>query len=219
MIRPRVRRARLLAAGAGLVGILGSTAAGCGGAPAAAPAARPVREVDPAHGLTQEQAQRALLAVTDLPLGFQSQDSADASALGCAGIDGVYLADGVTARAAVSFGHALSPAYVNETITTRPGSADSALASFGRAAHGCASFTGPDGTAYKVSALTLPRYGDGSAAVRVSSGLKESRPVELVAVRLDDTIVAVAAAGGGAEDAELTRTVVDRALAKIRRSR
>lgn len=219
MIGPPGRRARLLAAGAGLVGILGSTAAGCGGAPAAAPAPEPVRQVDPTRGLTQEQAQRALLAVTDLPLGFQAQDSAEASALGCAGIDGVYLADGAAARAAVSFGHALGPAYVNETITTRPGSAGSALASFGRAARDCAAFTGPDGTAYKVSALTQRRYGDGSAAVRVSSGLKEARPVELVVVRLGDTIVAVAAAGGGAEDAELSRTVVDRAIAKIDRSR
>ena len=67
--------------------------------------------------------------------------------------------------------------------------------------------------------MPLPRYGDGSAAVRVSSGLKEARPVELVAVRLGDTIVAVAAAGAGTEDAQLARTVVDRAVAKVGRSR
>lgn len=187
-------------------------------APAAAVTAP---SMDPARGLTPAQAQRALLAVTDLPLGFQAQDgAADASALGCPGVDGVYLTGSAAAKASVSFGHSLTAAFVNETITTRPGgAAAAALAAFGRAARDCASFTGPDGTTYRVTALKLPRFGDGSAAVRVSSELTEARPVELVAVRLGDTIVAVAAAGAGAGDAQLARTVLDRALAKIARSR
>ena len=81
-----------------------------------------------------------------------------------------------------------------------------------------ASFTGPDGTKYAVSALHLPRYGEGSAAVRVSSTLEEARPVELVAVRVGDTLLAIATAGVDEEEAQLTRTVVDRALAKLARS-
>jgi hypothetical protein len=203
-----------------LAGVLAASA-GCGGdAPAAAPAAAaaPTTQVDPARGLTQQQAQRALLAVGDLPLGFQPQDDGEATALGCAGIDGVYLARGAAARAAASFGHSIGPAFVNETITTRPGGAQAALAGFARAARECASFSG-GGVTYKVVALRLPRYGDGSAAVRVTSGLTEGRPVDLVAVRIGDTIVAVAAAGAGQQDVELTRTVVDRALVKIARSR
>lgn len=203
--------------------VLCAAVAGCRGGSAAAPvaAASAAPTVDPARGLTEAQARAALLSVGDLPLGFQAQDGAgDAAALGCAGIDGVYLPGGAAARAAVSFAHSLSPAYVNETITTRPGgAAAAALAAFGRSARDCASFAGPDGTAYRVAAVTVPRWGDGSAAVRVTSGLREARPVELVAVRLGDTVVAVAAAGSGAADAALTRTVVDRALAKIARNR
>ena len=66
--------------------------------------------------------------------------------------------------------------------------------------------------------MPLPRYGDGSAAVRVTSGLREGRQVDLVAVRVGDTVVAVATAGAGDGDADLTRTVVDRALVKLARS-
>jgi hypothetical protein len=159
----------------------------------------------------------ALLTVTDLPLGFTAQDSTgDAAALGCTGIDGVYLTAGTADRAAASFAHTLSPAFVNETITSRPGgAAQAALAAFAAAPRDCARFAGPDGTDYQVTAVPLPRYGDASAAVRVTSALAEGRPVELAAVRVGDTVVAVAAAGAGSGDADLTRTVVARALAKL----
>jgi hypothetical protein len=39
--------------------------------------------------------------------------------------------------------------------------------------------------------------------------------VELAAVRVGDTVIAVAAAGVGSGDADLIRTVVARALAKL----
>ena len=174
----------------------------------------------PAPGLTEAQATAALLAVDDLPLGFQAEDDpSDATALGCAGVDRVYLPAGSTARAAVSFGHSLSAAFVNETISSRPdGGAATALGTFALAARDCASFTGPDGTRYRVTSLQLPRYGDGSAAVRVSSALREARPVDLVAIRVGDTLVAVATAGAGGDENQLTRTVVDRALAKLHRT-
>jgi hypothetical protein len=207
-----VRRAAVVLAAVALVG----TAAACSGGPAAAPAAP--RPGSPAAD--SAPLQQALLTITDLPLGFQAQDAApDATALGCAGVDSVYLSAGTSARAAVSFGHSLSAAFVNETLSSRPGGgAAEALAGFARAARDCASFAGPDGTRYEVSALKLPTYGDGSAAVRVSSALKEARPVELVAVRVGDTLLAIASAGAGAEEAQLTRTVVERALAKLARS-
>jgi hypothetical protein len=190
-------------------------AAGCSGAGAPtsmAAAATATPGTDP--GLTA-----GLLSAADLPLGFQPQDGAGAAvALGCAGIDGVYLPAGAVPHAAASFGHSLTPAFVNETITRQPvRAATAALAEFAAAAKTCARFAGPDGTAYTVTAVTLPRYGDGSAALRVTSGLAEGRPVELAAVRVGDMVVAVAAAGSGGDDAALTRTVVDRALAKLRR--
>jgi hypothetical protein len=182
-------------------------------APAAAPAPGAVA------GLTPAQARQALLTVTDLPLGFQAQDAApDPAALGCPGVDQVYLPAGTAARAAVSFGHSLSAAFVNETISSRPGGgAADTLAAFARADRDCSRFTGPDGTRYEVSPLRLPRYGDGSAAVRVSAALEEARPVDLVAVRVGDTLIAVATAGAGTDEAELARTVVGRALAKLGR--
>jgi hypothetical protein len=191
-------------------------ATGCSGATqtpvAAAAAATPVR-ADPALAA-------GLLTTADLPLGFQPQDGAGgAAALGCAGIDEVYLPAGSSAHATASFAHALSPAFVNETLTRRPGGAAAAsLARFGAAARDCARFTGPDGTAYTVTAVSPLRYGEASAAVRVSSGLAESRDVELAAVRVGDLVVAVAAAGAGDGNAALTRTVLDRALAKLTRA-
>ena len=201
-----------------LAAALAAALAGCSAAatPAEVAATSAVPAVTGPGPLTS-----ARLTVDDLPLGFTSQEgSADAVALGCAGIDGVYLAAGTADRAAVSFAHTLNAAFVNETITSRPGgAAEAALARFGAAATDCAWFTGPDGTAYRVAAVALPRYGDGSAALRVTSGLAEARPVELAAVRLGDTVIAVAAAGTGRGDADLTRTVVARALAKLTRTR
>jgi hypothetical protein len=161
-----------------------------------------------------------LLTAADLPLGFQPQDgAAAAAALGCAGIDGVYLPAGSTAHAAASFAHALSSAFVNETVSLRPGgAAAAALARFGAAARECGRFAGPDGTRYTATAVSLPRYGDGSAAVRLRSGLTEGREVEVAAVRVGDLVVAVAAAGTGDADGALARTVIHRALAKLTRA-
>lgn len=199
-----------------LAAFVAAAAAGCSAGATPAPVAATTAAPAAAGPLTS-----ALLTVEDLPLGFTaSEGTAEAAALGCAGIDGVYLSAGTAERAAVSFAHTLTPAFVNETITTRPGgAAQAALTRFRAAATDCARFAGPDGTAYRVTAVALPRYGDGSAALRVTSGLKEARPVELAAVRLGDTVLAVAAAGAGEGDAALTRTVIARALAKLARSR
>lgn len=187
-------------------------AAGCSGAATPAPVAATAAPAAESAALSA-----ALLAVPDLPLGFQAQQGgAAAAALGCAGIDGVYL-PGSAAHAAVSFAHSLTPAFVNETITQRSAaSAAAAVTAFAGATRSCGHFAGPDGTAYTVTAVSLPRYGDGSAALRVSSALAEGRPVELAAVRVGTMVVAIAAAGSGADDGALTRTVVERALAKLR---
>lgn len=188
--------------------------AGCSGA--ATPA--PVAPATAAPAPDSAALAAALLAVGDLPLGFQAQEGAGTTAaLGCAGIDGVYL-PGSAAHAAVSFAHSLTPAFVNETITTRSASsAAAAVTAFAAAATTCARFTGPGGTEYRVTLVRLARYGDGSAALRVTSALAEGRPVELAAVRVGDMVVAIAAAGSGSGDAALTRTVVERALAKLKR--
>ncbi len=197
------------------VAVVAVGAAGCSGAATPTPVA--AATAGPAADSADLTA--ALLTVGDLPLGFQAQDgTGTAAALGCAGIDGVYLPAGAVAHAATSFGHSLTPAFVNETITRQPArAAVAALAAFAAAVKNCARFAGPDGTVYTVTAVSLPRYGDGSAALRVKSGLAEGRPVELAAVRVGDMVVAVAAAGSGPGDADLTRTVVDRALAKLTR--
>ena len=190
--------------------------AGCSGAGTPVPAAA----ATPAANAGDGKLVAGLLTAGDLPLGFQPQDgAAAAAALGCAGIDGVYLPAGSAAHATASFGHSLSAAFVNETVTLRPGgAAAAALDRFGAAATDCGHFSGPDGTRYAVTPVSLPRYGDGSAAVLVRSGLAEGREVELAAVRVGDLLVAIAAAGTGGGDAALARTVLDRALAKLSRS-
>jgi hypothetical protein len=198
----------------GVLAVLAVGVTGCSGG-AAPQVAAAAATAAPAPGSATLAA--ALLAVGDLPLGFQAQEGAGTTAaLGCAGIDGAYLPAGSAPRAAVSFAHSLSSAFVNETITQRPAAAAAAaIEAFAGAARSCAHFTGPDGTAYTVTAVSLPRYGDGSAALRVTSAVTESRPVELAAVRVGDRVVAVAAAGSGSDDGALARTVVDRALAKL----
>ena len=180
----------------------------------------PVAATAPATDGADPGLAAGLLTAADLPLGFQPQDGAGvAAALGCPGIDGVYLPAGSSAHATASFAHSLSAAFVNETVTLRPGgTAAAALARFAAAAKDCGRFSGPDGTGYTVRSVSLPRYGDGSAAVQVRSGLTEGREVELAAVRVGNLVVAVAAAGDGAGDAALTRTVLERALAKLSRA-
>jgi hypothetical protein len=190
--------------------------AGCSGAATGTPVAAST----PVSDSGDLRLAAGLLTAADLPLGFQPQDGAGAAAaLGCAGIDGVYLLAGSSAHATASFAHSLSAAFVNETVTLRPGgAAAAALDRFAAAAKDCGRFSGADGTGYTVKAVPLPRYGDGSAAVTVRSGLAEGREVEVAAVRVGDVVVAVAAAGTGDGDRELARTVLDRALAKLSRA-
>jgi hypothetical protein len=170
-------------------------------------------------GMTQQQAAKALLTQAELPLGFEQQDGGgDATAIGCAGIDRLYLSQDTTARASVSFGHTLSSAFVNETIAVQPGKATANVDGFRRAAQDCRAFSG-SGQQYQVTPLTgLPAYGDATAGLRITSQLREARPVELVAVRIGDTVVLVANAEAGAVDTELTRTIVARAVQKLRKS-
>jgi hypothetical protein len=206
-----VRRAAIVAA------MLSVTLAGCGSdragpPPAAGPGGAPA-------GPTQQQLQRALLTQAELPLGFERQDSGEATAIGCAGIDRLYLAQDTTARATASFGHSITSAFVNETIAVQPGKAAANVDGFRRATRDCRSFAGAGQIQYQVSALPgIPTYGDGTAAVRVTSRLREARPVELVAVRLGDAVVLVAHAEARSVDTDLTRTIVARAVAKMRGS-
>jgi hypothetical protein len=172
-----------------------------------------------ADAAAQQRAQRALLSSAELPLGFQRQDgSTAATAIGCPDIDRLYLAPEAVARAAVSFGHAITDAFVNETISVQPGTAAANVAAFGRAATDCRAFAGAQNASYRVSALPgIRRYGEATAAVRVTAAEREARPVDLVAVRLGDTVVVVANADSGQVDTDLTQTIVRRAVDKVRR--
>jgi hypothetical protein len=216
------RRCRLVdivgvrAALAALVAGCAVAVAACSGAGTATPAAA----ATPVAAGNDVKLAAGLLTAADLPLGFQPQDGAGTpAALGCSGIDGVYLPVGSSAHATASFAHSLSAAFVNETVTLRPGgAAAAALDRFGAAATQCGRFSGADGSRYTVTPVALPRYGDGSAAVQVRSGLTEGREVELAAVRVGDVVVAIAAAGTGDSDGDLTLTVLDRALAKLSRA-
>jgi hypothetical protein len=210
---PAVRGApvrALLFAGVLSLGVLAGCGHDRGGGQPAAPAA---------PGPTQRQLEQALLTQTELPLGFERQDGgADATAIGCAGIDRLYLAPDTTAHATVSFGHAISPAFVSETIAVQPGEAATNVDRFRRAAQDCRAFSGAAQVQYQVSPLDgIPSYGDATAALRVTSRLREGRPVELVAVRFGDLVVLVAHADADAVDTDLTRTIVSRAVEKVRR--
>src|SRR6185437_9710009 len=130
---------------------------GCSGAGTAVPAAAAATAANSGDSTLAA----GLLTVDDLPLGFQPQDGAGAAAaLGCAGIDGVYLPAGSSAHATASFAHSLSAAFINETVTLRPGgAAAAALDRFGAAATDCGRFSGPNGTRYTVTPVSLPGYG------------------------------------------------------------
>jgi len=213
VILPRARAAAAAALSAPVLLL-----SGCGSsAPAAAPRAPgPTGDAAAQRGLA-----RALLTSAEMPLGFERQDgSGAASAIGCAGIDRLYLATGTAARATVSFAHVISDAFVNETVSTAAdaGAASAGVEAFRRAATDCRTFAGAQNMSYRVTALAFPRLGDGSAALRVSGGVRESRPVDLVAVRVGPTVVVIANANSGRVDTDLTRTVVARAVEKVRRA-
>jgi hypothetical protein len=210
---PALRDALIVA---GMVFSVGALA-GCGHDRSAGPPAAPVAAV---AGQTQRQLERALLTEDELPLGFERQDGGgDATAIGCPGIDRLYLARGTTARATVSFGQATSAGFVNETIAVQPGEAAANVDGLRRSAQDCRAFSGAGEVRYQVFTLDgLPSHGDATAAVRVTSRLREARPVDLVAVRLGDTVVLIAHADAGAVDTELTRTIVARAVEKARRA-
>jgi hypothetical protein len=170
---------------------------------------------------TQRQLEQALLTPPELPLGFERQDGGDAAtAIGCAGIDRLYLAQDATAHATVWFGQTVSPALVSETIAVQPGRAAANVDGFRRAAQDCRAFSGAGQLQYQVSSLDgIPSHGDATAALRVTSRLQEGRPVDLVAVRLGDTVVLIAHADAGTVDTDLTRTIVSRAVQKARHVR
>jgi hypothetical protein len=204
------RLAGVLAAAAVIVGL-----SSCAHSTHASPAPPP-----PSAGTdagAQQRLQRALLTAEELPLGYEAESGGGTDAIGCPGIDRVYLAPGATAKAQVSFSHALSQSFVNETLLVWPGDAAAGIDAFGKAATSCRSFTGNTNVTYRVTALSLPRFGDGSAAVRVTAAQREARPVDLVATRVGDTMIVVANANAGTIDPELTSTVVTRAVAKVRR--
>lgn len=215
----------MTAMGARAVGILAALVvplsallvAGCG--PGGGDAAPARQSAAPATDAAAEQRlHRALLSAAELPLGFEQQDSVAASAIGCAGIDRAYLAPGITARAAVSFAHTITHSYLNETISLQPGAAAASVVAFGRAVTECATFTGAQGVPYRVTALPGgQRYGQASAAVRITAAEREARPVDLVAVQVGDHVLVIANAASGKVDAELTATVVRRAVDKISR--
>jgi len=215
VIVPAVRAGAVVRSSA-VVGVVLSlfTLAGCGHDPNVSPP-RPATD----GGSTQRQLERALLTQAELPLGFGRQDGgSDATAIGCAGIDRLYLAQDTTARATVTFGHALNAAFVNETIAVQPGKAASNVDALRRAPQDCRQFSGPGQIQYQVSELTgFPSYGDATGAVRITSRLQEARPVDLVAVRLGDTVVLVAHADAATVDTDLTRTIVSRAVERARR--
>jgi len=189
--------------------------AGCGHATSSG---APVAATPSTDQAAQQRLRGALLTAAELPLGFQQQDSAAASAIGCADLDAAYLSKGVTAQVATSFAHAISQTFVNETLSLQPGQAEASVAAFGRAISECSAFSGESGVRYRVAGLPgIGRYGDATAAVRVTSAEREARPVDLVAVRLGDLVVIVANADAGKVDSGLTKTVVARAVDKARR--
>ena len=203
-----------------LAGLVVGALAGCGGTgPGRRPAASAATTSASAVGPGQRLAERALLGAADLPLGFEAQESgSDTQAMGCRGIDALYLGSGVTGRAAASFTHTLSDVYVNETVTTRPGTASATLAAFRQASTDCRTF-GTGAATYKVATVNgIGQYGDGTAALSIAGSMRESRPVVVVVVRIDDLVLVVAHADSGRIDPEVTRTLVGRAVAKAQRA-
>jgi hypothetical protein len=208
--RTAARLAGVLAAAAAIIGL-----PGCAHSTHARPTPPPpTASSDPA---AQQRLEKALLTAPELPLGYEAEAAGDTNAIGCTGIDRIYLAPGATAKAQVSFSHALSRSFLNETLLVWPGDAAAGIDAFGKAATSCRSFRGSANVTYKVTALSLPRFGDASAAVRITAAQRESRPVDLVATLVGDTVIVVANANAGTIDPELTRTVVTRAVAKVRK--
>jgi hypothetical protein len=71
---------------------------------------------------------------------------------------------------------------------------------------------------YRVTALPgIRRYGQATAAIRVTAAQQEARPVDLVAVQVGDLVIVIANADSGRVDTGLTQTLVQRAVDKVTR--
>jgi hypothetical protein len=233
----RDRRAALAAA---VLLALGA-AAGCGASkgsakPAAAAPQQPVAPAAPAAPTappTAAELQARLLTPADMPAGFVAdEDTEDANGEmsstepDCRSMTDLMNSQGHPAGALSAADASFTRSQFGPNIATglagfaTPEAAQKLLVSVTQAMHSCTRLTetDKDGSSYDflVTQLSFPHTGDASAAIRVVAEVDDlPAQVDLVLVRVGNTLLYVADTDFGNTDADLTKQVVTRAVAKV----
>lgn len=226
-----------------------ATAAGCGTSAGAKAAPAPVRPAAPAAAptastatptpLSQADLRRRLLALSDMPAGYQVTSDNSSSSPSSPGPEvsssdpGCQpLADlGASGKPPESVAGAQSPQFaatpdgpfIDENLAgyASPAAAQAFLDRLTKAIQSCKKFTEtqPDGTKVDivVSPLPFPAKGDAGSASRLGFTV-QGQPVvaDAVVSRVGSTLVAVINTALQNTDSALTSAVVDAAIAKVR---
>jgi hypothetical protein len=227
-------RSAVLAAAAFLA--LG-TAAGCAACSkgSAKPASRHLAAPAPSPAPpTAADLKARLLTPADLPAGFVADDdTSDTEGVmsstepDCRNLTDLMNSQGHPPGALAAADASFTRSQFGPTVATglagfaTPEAAQKLLASVTEAMRDCTKLTetDKDGSTYDylVAPLSVPPAGDASAAIRVSADVEGvSAQVDLVLVRVGDTLLYVADTDFGGSDPELTEQVVTRAVAKVR---
>jgi hypothetical protein len=208
--------ARTAVAAAGLALLLSACTGGAPAPPASPPAGT---DSAPAGGL-----QAALLTASDLPPGFAvtNDPAGTAATTGCPPLD-ADVEQGARDHAQVLFkAGALGPYIRERLIQLGPGDAQHHVSAVQSAASRCATFSTHDDTVgtieFAVSALTIDKLADATAAVRLT-GHPAIADIDLyqdlVAVRRGGTLLLISQVGYASIDTDLTRSTARKAVEKL----
>jgi hypothetical protein len=235
MARDRSAAALAAAALLALGGVAGCGASKSSAKPAAAPA--PAASVPPTPSPTPAPPTAAdlkarVLTQADMPSGFVADDdTSDADGVmsstepDCRSMTDLMNSQGHPAGARAWAEASFSRSQFGPNIATglagfaSPEAAQELLASVTQAMRSCTKITetDKDGSSYDflVTPLAFPPAGDASAAIRVVADVDDlPAQVDLVLVRVGDTLLYVADTNFGSADPDLTQQVVTRAVAK-----
>jgi hypothetical protein len=211
------------------------TAAGCGGSGGSKSAAKPAAPHPAAAPPTAAELRSRLLTLADLPAGFVADpDTADANGVmssadpHCRAMIELMNSGGHPAGALATADASFTRSQFGPNIATglagfaTPEAAQQLLAGVTEAMHTCTKLTetDKDGSSYDflVAPLSFPATGDASGAIRVVTDVDDlPAQVDIVLVRIGNTLLYVADTGFGSTDTDpnLTQQVVSRAVAKV----
>jgi hypothetical protein len=174
--------------------------------------------------LSQPQVDRAMLTVADMPTGFATDTRKEvAGPSGCPSLDAMKTTKGDTsAEAEADFSKGSLGPFVNERVWVQPdGKAERNYGRFADAIKTCSTFVSKDDRGkpmqFKLAALSFPNLGDETFAARmITESEIGALYIDLIIVRLDDTMVSLINAGFGGPDSALTEQIARKGVDKVK---